>query len=289
MLERILVTTSRTTPNVEPLLRLINNVPVDEAILVHCVESVLPDPGRDQAACQHAQVDLDAWVAQAQPHTQVKLRNLVTIGIPAEQVIAAANRFNADTIVMSAFVSSPWEHYFLGSTAFEMIRNGRANMLVLHPPGTNEQIAGGLLRPLLEHVLFPTDFSDFSIAAFDCFSEFAGKGLGRMSLVHVQDVTHLQPHLMDRLNEFDAIDSERLSELAGRLSARGVETDVHVELGVPEQTVTRMAKALDVSCIVIGSRGRSLSEVVRWGSVSERVVRGAECPVLVMKQRSRDE
>lgn len=289
MLESILVTTSRTTPNVEPLLRLINNVPVEEAVLAHCVESVLPDTARDEAARRRAQADLDAWVAEAQPHTPVKLSSLVTVGIPAEQTIAAARRLSIDTIVMSAFVSSPWEHYFLGSTAFEMIRNGRTNMLVLHPPGTNEQIAGGLRRPLLEHVLFPTDFSDFSLAAFECFAGVAQKGLGRVSLVHVQDVTHLQPHLMDRLTEFDTIDRERLSELAHRFSDQGIQTDVHVELGVPEQTVTRMATALDVSCIVIGSRGRSLSELVRWGSVSERVVRGAECPVLVMKQRSRDE
>jgi nucleotide-binding universal stress UspA family protein len=289
MLERIVVTTSRTSPNVEPLLRLVNNLPIEEAILAHCVESVLPDPGRDRAARERAQRNLAEWVAQAQPGTNVCLSAHVTVGIPAQQMLSLASGLNADTIVVSAFVSSPWEDYFLGSTAFEMIRNARTNMLVLHPPSDQEQIAGGLDRPLLEHALFPTDFSGFSVEAFEQFVSLAEKGLQRVSLLHVQDVTHLRPHLMDRISEFDRIDLERLDGLAQRLAENGVESACHVELGVPEQTINRMAGNLDVSCIVIGSRGRSLSEAVRWGSVSERVVRGAEVPVLVMKQQTADE
>jgi len=289
MLERILVSLSNTAPNVEALLQLVNNLPVERATLMHCVESVLPDPPRDEAARRRAEADLEAWVAEAQPHTEVELDSLVAIGIPAEQAIRAATRLSVDTTVMSAFVSAPWEHYFLGSTAFEMIRNGRTNMLVLRPPGASAQAEAALQRSLLDHVLFATDFSDFSATAFERILEVAAKGLKRVSLAHVQDVSRLHPHLMDRIAEFDSIDHERLSDQARRLSVFGVQADVHVELGIPEQSVTRLAKSLDASCIVIGSRGRSVSEVVRWGSVSERVVRGAECPVLVIKHECPDE
>ncbi len=284
MLDRIMVATSRTRPQAEPLLKLINNIPIQAAILTHCVESVLPIPSRDQGAVRRAERELEQWVAEVQKLTDVPVQAMVRIGIPAQQIIQAAREQDADTIVVSAFVEMPWQDFFIGSTALDIIRYGHTNMLVLHPPGTNEQIAGGLQRPLLEHVLFPTDFSEYSRVAFEAFSTLADKGLKRVSLVHIQDVTRIAPYLMERLGEFDATDNERLEEMAAQLRERGTEVDCYLELGVPEQGIIKKASELGASCIAIGSRGRTRDEALRWGSVSERVVRRAEMPVLIIKQ-----
>lgn len=290
MLERIVVATSRVRSEVEPLVRLVQNLPVEEAVLVHCVESVLPWPSRDQAAISHAQEALERWIQEAREHTDVPMQAMVRLGIPAQQLIQAAKETRADSIVMGAFVGMPREEFFLGSTSLETIRYSHTHMLILHPPGTEEPLGGGLQGPLLEHVLFPTDFSDFSMAAFDELIGLAGRGLQRVTLLHIQDVTRIEPHLIDRLAEFDATDSSRLQQMAHRLGKKGVEAQYHVELGIPEQNIVKSAGQLQVSCIAIGSRGRTPGgQLLKWGSVSERVVRAARPPVLVIRHSSDQE
>ncbi len=284
MLERVLIATSRTELNIELLLDLIRNMPVEEVTLVHCVESVLPSPQRDRRLVHRAEQELAQGVAEAQAGSEVSLTAVVRIGNPAQQIIHVAKERGADTIAMNAFVGIPWQDFFLGSVSLDVIRYGHTNMLVLHPPAQDQEMIGGLKRPLLDHTLFPTDFSDFSLSAFDSFASLADKGMKQVSLLHVQDATRLEPHLIDRLAEFDATDSQRLEDMAQRLRDKHVAVDSRIELGVPEQSIIRVARELAVSCIAIGSRGRSPSQAALWGKVSERVVRSAQAPVLVIKQ-----
>jgi len=284
MLEHVLIATSRAELNVDLLLDLIHNMPVEQVTLVHCVESVLPWPQRDRRLVRRAEKQLNQEVAEAQERAEVPLAAAVRIGIPAQQILQVAKDRSADTIIMNAFVGIPWQEFFLGSVSLDIIRYGPTNMLVLHPPAEDQEMIGGLKRQLLEHMLFPTDFSDFSLSAFDDFISLADKGMTHVSLLHVQDATRLEPHLMNRLAEFDATDRERLEDMAERLRQNGVEVDLRIELGVPEQSIIRLAGELEVSCIAIGSRGRSPSQEAVWGSVSERVVRRAEMPVLIIKQ-----
>ncbi len=284
MLEHVLIATSRAELNVDLLVDLIRNMPVEQVTLVHCVESVLPWPQRDRRLVRRAEEQLDQEVGEAQERTEVPLAAAVRIGIPAQQILQVAKDRSADTIIMNAFVGIPWQEFFLGSVSLDIIRHGPTNMLVLHPPAEDQEMIGGLKRPLLEHMLFPTDFSDFALSAFDDFISLADKGMKHVSLLHVQDATRLEPHLMNRLAEFDATDRERLEDMAKRLRQNGVEVDLRIELGVPEQSIIRVASELEVSCIAIGSRGRSPNQEELWGSVSERVVRRAEMPVLIIKQ-----
>lgn len=283
MLERLVVAISKPHFSVDQLLSLIDYSGASEIAIVHCIESVLSTPARDQALAGHARKKLNASVAEAVRHTSISLHAEVRTGIPAQQVIQAASELATDTIVIGAFLGVPRQELFLGSTALEIVRYARGNILVVHLAPELELVVGGFQRPLLEHVLFPTDFSDFSLNAFAKLLGLADNRLRRVSLLHVQDATRLEPHLMGRLPEFDVIDEQRLQEMTQSLAAKGVQTDHRIELAVPEQSIARTAIELDVSCIAIGSRGRTITHGPSWGSVSERVVRCAEAPVLVIK------
>ncbi len=283
MFERVIIASSRTDSSVDVLARIVTSVPVKEAIVSHCIESVLPAPTRDKAMAKRATEELNTWVEQCAKIIDIPLKADVRIGIPAHQMLQAAREYEADTIIMSAFVGTPWGEFFLGSTTLEIIRNGTTNMLVLQPPGSEEDAAPQVSRPLLEHVLFPTDFSDFSLTAYDKFITCISCGLKKITLLHVQDAARIEPHLIHRLAEFDEVDQVRLDEMAHKLNGSGVEVDTAIELGIPEHSIIRQARKNDVSCIVIGSRGRSTSAALRWGSVSERVVRAASRPVLILK------
>lgn len=68
----------------------------------------------------------------------------------------------------------------------------------------------------------------------------------------------------------------------GEAARVGLSLNVHKRLGHPAETIVRVAEERKFDLIVMGRRGRST--VARWmlGSISERVVRDAHCPVMVV-------
>jgi nucleotide-binding universal stress UspA family protein len=62
----------------------------------------------------------------------------------------------------------------------------------------------------------------------------------------------------------------------------GLSLHVHKQLGHPAETLVRVAEEKEFDLIVMGRRGHSA--VTRWmlGSISERVLRYAHCPVMVV-------
>lgn len=80
-----------------------------------------------------------------------------------------------------------------------------------------------------------------------------------------------------------ADDHAALTELAGRLSGAGVEISQVLVDGFPDDALLAAAQDLGAELIVTGSHGRRGLDRVLLGSVAERVVRGAEVPVLVAR------
>jgi nucleotide-binding universal stress UspA family protein len=73
---------------------------------------------------------------------------------------------------------------------------------------------------------------------------------------------------------------------AGRPTADDVQFFVHVRIGKPAPQILGLAAEIGADLIFIGSHGRT--GVERWllGSVSERVVREAGCPVMVVRPKT---
>lgn len=83
---------------------------------------------------------------------------------------------------------------------------------------------------------------------------------------------------------------ERLAELvraglAGRPVDREVPFFVHARLGNPADEILHLAAEIGAHLVLVGSHGRTGVERALLGSVSERVVREARCPVMVARPR----
>ncbi len=284
MFERVLIATARSEPAILRLEDILRNLPAEEIVLAHVVESVISSAARDRRRKKHAERSIKQWADSVSQETGVPITPVVEVGVPSRRLVEIASKYEVDTVIMSAFVGIPWKEFFLGSTPIDVIRYGASHMLILHPQMIDEDASSsGLSRPLLEHVLFATDFSDFCKASYEEFISTAEEGLQKATLLHVQDVTRIDPHLIDRLPEFDEKDTARLEEMAKVLRDKGVEVATRIELGVPEKKIGDVADELDVTCAALGSRGRTPDDRLRWGSVSERVVREIDTPVLVIK------
>ena len=78
---------------------------------------------------------------------------------------------------------------------------------------------------------------------------------------------------------------ERIAELLGK---RAAETELvrHVLVGPAAEEIARVARSADADLIVVGTHGRRGVKRLVLGSVAERLVREASCPVLVIREKS---
>jgi len=74
-----------------------------------------------------------------------------------------------------------------------------------------------------------------------------------------------------------------LQKIVGRANELGVEVSVDIVVGHPAEQLIHRAEVEHADLIVVGRRGTSLFQKAILGSVSERVLRYAHCPVLLVK------
>ncbi len=87
---------------------------------------------------------------------------------------------------------------------------------------------------------------------------------------------HVQHLVTDRM----------IAAFAGRASASEVQFYVHARIGKPAEEILLLASSVGADLVFIGSHGKTGVERYLLGSVSERVVREAKCPVMVVRPRT---
>jgi nucleotide-binding universal stress UspA family protein len=145
----------------------------------------------------------------------------------------------------------------------------------------------------IRRILVPFDFSEHSEKAFTWALAMAERWRARLLLLHVVPQPTYPPMLMGtyfNVAEFEASlkeDAEtRAQEFLGKTGSRPVQVDAKVLIGEPFGDICRVAEKEKVDLIVIGSHGRTGLSHVLLGSVAERVVRHASCPVLVVGKKA---
>jgi nucleotide-binding universal stress UspA family protein len=137
-------------------------------------------------------------------------------------------------------------------------------------------------------LLVPHDFSDDAEAALETAVELARRLGSALHLLHVfqQPVDVLSPYgVAIPANvgpELRAAAQGRLEKIAARIS--GVRTEVHVAEGPPAQVIAEQARSLAADLVVMGTHGRTGLRHLLLGSVAERTMRTAPCPVLTVKR-----
>jgi nucleotide-binding universal stress UspA family protein len=135
------------------------------------------------------------------------------------------------------------------------------------------------------NVLVPIDFSDESFHALDQALEIVGSP-SQVLIVHVlQDLPPNEPGLI-----WSVVDKEsRVRHVKEELSKKLHEdkyagAEVKVLIGDPGHEIAKCAEENKVGLIVMPSHGRTGLKRLMIGSVAERVIRLAHCPVLVLRK-----
>ncbi len=149
------------------------------------------------------------------------------------------------------------------------------------------------MKPI-KKILCPVDCSEGSKAALDYAVFIAKHFSAEPHILHVWHVTaHVRPDLSVWMEAHGqqpiskVIEAEAKGETDAFLSTLDPSTrallKVHVLGGEPARTITEVAKRDGFDLIVMGTHGRSGVVPLAVGSVAERVVRHAHCPVLTVR------
>lgn len=141
------------------------------------------------------------------------------------------------------------------------------------------------------HFLVPVDFSPYSEQALAYAMALATTLQARVTVVHVihhlplgvSDAPSSLPYPELYLQELETEVQQRLDALRHQIQEAGLEGEVLMTHGVPFQTIVDMARDQHVDLIVMGTHGRTGVHHLLLGSVAEKVVRLAPCPVLVTR------
>ena len=141
----------------------------------------------------------------------------------------------------------------------------------------------------VKKILCPTDFSDASKQAIEFAVSLAEKFGAEIHLVHVvPPMPHLEPSVTAH---FDVPEYERMlsADAKKNLSAAAksiakVKTHEILANGNPAEEILRAAEEKGIDLIVIATAGHTGWDRVVFGSVAEKVVRRARCPVLTIRR-----
>jgi nucleotide-binding universal stress UspA family protein len=142
-----------------------------------------------------------------------------------------------------------------------------------------------------ERILVPFDFSTHSESAAERAAWIASRTNGRIHLLHacsfpVHGLTPYEVVLPNGLWEkIHASASDHLEQIRAELAAKaGVEVTAEVTDGVPGDAILAASEAFGADLIIMGTRGRTGIGHMVLGSVAERTLRTASCPVLAVKE-----
>lgn len=139
---------------------------------------------------------------------------------------------------------------------------------------------------VFKNILVPTDGSEYTKAAVKKAMELAKLSGGKITALYVLDQTILTNMPMDTavMNVYNTLEKEgkQAVDYVRDLGAEeGVPVDLSVKEGTPVKVILDESPNYDI--IVMGTLGRTGMSKLLMGSVAERVVRAAQCPVMVVR------
>lgn len=138
---------------------------------------------------------------------------------------------------------------------------------------------------MLRTILVAFDGSEQSRSAFGLGLEIAAKFNAKLLVVGIIRLPEpaISVEIDAMLDRGKTHFAEEFDQLVKRAKEAGVQFETEVEVGHPAEHILRYAEDNHADMIVMGRRG--LTRATRWilGSVSERVMRYAHCPVTVVK------
>lgn len=236
---------------------------------------------------------------------EVKTRTVP--GFIRSEINKIAKEEDFSIIVASTPEYSMMGEVLFGGVAQEVIHHATKPVMLIRTSGDYDEVTSSKKEcNITDHILFPTDFSENAGLAFEYVKKMVSDGVKKVTILHVQDQSRLNPRLAyrlekynvidtpeelvqeevlaaQRLEKFNLIDLQRLEEMKKELQAQGdVEVDVKVCFGSPSVVIMKTVREQNISLVIMGSQGRGFVKEVYLGSVSNNIARHSPAAVLLI-------
>ncbi|MBI4748031.1 MAG: universal stress protein [Acidobacteria bacterium] len=210
---------------------------------------------------------------------------LLTEGNPADEIARVAIEHQIDLVTIATQNRSTLGRAMVGSTCVAILEKIKCPVLVSRQPAHDFVFYRGSETTIaLNRILFATDFSDDDAAAKAVAINLAREHHSRLIFTHALGVFLNYVRAVTTIGTED-IESHVRKEATGKLAAlqaeaEGIESKTVLGEGRTYSEVLRIAKESDVDLIVVGTGNRQTGNVL--GRNTERIMRDANCPVLIV-------
>lgn len=228
--------------------------------------------------------------------TTQQVSSVLVVGHPAEEILRYADDKEIDLILMATHGRSGIQRWAMGSVAAKVLRASKVPVWLV-PSGSQQNFVDNewqcktivvpldgskLAETVLPHVEILVNqwgSSAFDIALINvCESPFvtADYPEGTMPL-------NWEAHVTDIESRFKQASQLYLYEVEERLRKAGLNVHSDVLIGKPASVIIEYAKKYPSSMVAMSSHGRSGPMRWAYGSVADKVVHGASCPILLIR------
>ncbi len=201
----------------------------------------------------------------------------IVVGSLVPEVIKAAQKEQADLIVIGRSHKSMLEQFYSGSDITELIRRTSIPVLVYKPMPENAFV----LEKPFERPLLATDWSAADLRAVEYL-----KGLTDITqmvdVVHVASAKELTGSSAMEIQKTRKAKRQKLDEICDILEAAGTQARSHVYIGEPVEEIEKAAREHQATMIVLGSSAKP-AWVEKWiGSIPKEIAEASIYPTLLI-------
>ena len=147
----------------------------------------------------------------------------------------------------------------------------------------------------IKRIMIPVDFSDDSLKALAYARDFAKPFGAELCVLYVvepiyyatpADMYATSPNIAMLIDEQRRIGAQQLTRINADLKKKGARVRTLQKTGSAAQCIVDTAKSLKADLVVMGTHGRTGLAHMLMGSVAEKVVRTAACPVLTVRREA---
>lgn len=192
----------------------------------------------------------------------VEVFDNIEIGSPSQLISSAADKYNADLILMGTHGTSGLSEIFIGSNAEKVVRISKRPVLTIKTR----------LEKNPNMILFATDFSEEADMVFPTIKKFASIFDASIHLLKVITLENFET-TRDTIKD--------INDFLSRNNASNYSFTIYNDI-IKESGIIHFAKDINANLIALGTHGRMGLAHLFNGSISEDLVNHAFCPVLTV-------
>jgi nucleotide-binding universal stress UspA family protein len=207
----------------------------------------------------------------------ITMETRVVKGIPHQEILKAAQSHGIDLIAMGKKDLNLWGRMLLGSTTTKVLRETHVPIL------TVRQVANA---PAVKKILVPSSFSPGDTRSLECAFELAGRLGASVYLLHIIEAHEswdkVTGGFMGQLRKLATDKLDSMLQAVPAETRKRVPEFTRVKACRVGSGIVDFVREEDIDLIVMSTHARKGVARLFLGSIAERVIREAPCPVIAV-------